>query len=121
MSTTPQVDLNRLNVPDLIAKVTEFRAGMAGATDMGAEEKERLVMSFMSSLFSLQVMKMAEPTVESPFHSGSTAKVIKAASVLLADFDRGEVIPLSEVGDAVTAMIAFHFDDLRDALEEVEH
>ena len=117
MTNAPQLDLNRLNVPDLISKVYEFRAGLLAA---GAEpgDVEPMVLAFQQNLLFAQITKMGQPEA-SPFQSGSMAYLVKAAAVLLADFDRGEIIPLSELGDAVTAMISFHFDDLREALREV--
>ena len=117
MTNAPQLDLTRLNVPDLIARVYEFRAGLIKA---GAKpgEVEPMVLAFQQSLLFAQITKMGQPEPP-PFQSGSMAYLIKSATVLLADFDRGEIIPLSEVGEAVTAMISFHFDDLREALKGV--
>ena len=117
MTNAPQIDLNRLNVPDLVAKVYEFRAGLLKA---GAEpdDVEPLVLAFQQNLLFAQISKMGQ-SEPSPFQSRSLAYLIKSAAVLLADFDRGEIIPLSKVGDAVTAMISFHFDDLREALKEI--
>ena len=117
MTNAPQIDLNRLNVPDLVAKVYEFRAGLMAA---GAEpgDIEPMVLAFQQNLFFAQITKMGQSEVP-PFQSRSMAYLIKSAAVLLADFDRGEIIPLSELGDAVTAMISFHFDDLREALKEM--
>lgn len=115
MSDTPHIDLNQLNVPDLTAKVREFREGLLLGTDGAAGDVEGIVMAFMQNLLFAQITVMGQQKQGIAINKSALEK---AARVLLADFDRGEIIPLSEVGDAVTAVIGFHFDDLRDALGE---
>lgn len=113
MADTPQVNinLNRLDLKDLILKVVEYQKGLV-AGGIGGKEAVELALSFQQNLLFAQITVMGEQWKK------DLGPLRQAARVLLADLDRGEIVPLSEVGDAVTAMVAFHFDDLRTALEE---